>query len=246
MLDRNIQSDLKEGLEPEDAIVSMAAQEKADKLNFFDQDNHKFGRVVLASGFGRRAAREPAAEWKRRLDWAVVEVDPARQGANMIPSFDIWKDKYGDHDLCPPRNICGTLLKSEPGSLKDIKPNETVWKVGSTTGPTAGVLSPNFRPVSTLLDDEYMGDHTSVESVVIGHPQAGTTGDGVFALPGDSGGIVFNKEGAAVGLVFTGQRPSFSKQGVSYVTPLDDVFDDMMTMTQSSSSQILEITLARN
>ncbi|KAI8654862.1 hypothetical protein NCS57_01233300 [Fusarium keratoplasticum] len=245
-LDQDIRFELQAGTDPEDAAVRTATQEKADKLNFFDQDNHKLGRVVLASGFGRRAVREPATEGKRRLDWAVIEVDAARQGANMIPSFDTWKAKYQDYNLCPPRNICGTLLKPEPGSLKDIKPDETIWKVASTTGPTAGVLSPDFKPISTLLDDEYMGDHSSVESVVIGHPQASTTGDGVFALPGDSGGIAFNKEGVAVGLVFTGQRPKQSKQGLSYVTPLDDAFDDMMTMTQSSPSQILEITLAQN
>ncbi|UPL02671.1 hypothetical protein LCI18_013605 [Fusarium solani-melongenae] len=245
-LDQAIRFELQAGTDPEDAAVRIATQEKADKLNFFDQDNHKLGRVVLASGFGRRAVREPATEGKRRLDWAVIEVDAARQGANMIPSFDTWKAKYQDYNLCPPRNICGTLLKPEPGSLKDIKPDETIWKVASTTGPTVGVLSPDFKPIiSALLDDEYMGDHSSVESVVIGHPQASTTGDGVFSLPGDSGGIAFNKEGIAVGLVFTGQRPKQSKQGLSYVTPLDEVFDDMMAMAQSSPSQILEITLAQ-
>ncbi|KAI8717651.1 hypothetical protein NCS52_00841600 [Fusarium sp. LHS14.1] len=245
-LDRNIQFELQAGADPGDAAVKTATQEKTDKLDFFNQDNHKFGRVVLASGFGRRAVREPATEGKRRLDWAVVEVDAARQGANMIPSFDIWKAKYDDHELCPPRNICGTLLKPEPGSLKNIEQGETIWKVASTTGPTAGVLEPVLKPITTLVDDEYMGDHKSVESVVIGLPRGDITRNGAFALPGDSGGIAFNKEGVAVGLVFTGQQPKQSKQGISYVTPLDDVFDDMMTMTQSSPSQILEITLAQN
>ncbi|KAK0705449.1 hypothetical protein B0H67DRAFT_499264, partial [Lasiosphaeris hirsuta] len=60
-----------------------------------------------------------------------------------------------------------------------------------------------------------------------------------FATHGDSGSVVWDKEGRVVGLLFTGQAPQGSAAStLAYVTPIHDVLEDIMKFSQGAIKEI--------
>lgn len=62
-----------------------------------------------------------------------------------------------------------------------------------------------------------------------------TNPDGVFVEPGDSGAFVFSAAGGVVGL-FWGARDR--NYGTGYVTPIDDILDDIKLLTNAQEVEI--------
>lgn len=111
--------------------------------------------------------------------------------------------------------------------MKDVSPGFLGWKVGNRTKITAGAY--NQYKVTTGLSgmDKYM-KYQSDEHVFIGAPARTET---PFSNPGDSGSVVYDKDGKVVGLLFRGQIPNQASAGYTFVTPISDVFDDIKLMT---------------
>ncbi|KAK3364745.1 hypothetical protein B0T24DRAFT_638557 [Lasiosphaeria ovina] len=220
-----------------------------DTIAFFDNGRHVLGTVFCASGYKRRTANNG------RLDWALVKpLDEARIGENKLPTIGPWAEKYNhrDFDLLPNSTTFGGLLQEPTDGLRGLAHGELVYKVGTTTRMTVGKFShmksdvkiAEDRHVSLGAEDRHVSPRVSEE---FGFIQVGTIGKNYvgcreFATYGDSGSVVWDKEGRIVGLLFTGQTPQgTSSQTLSYITPIHDVFEDIMKF---SNGEIKEIRLA--
>lgn len=64
-----------------------------------------------------------------------------------------------------------------------------------------------------------------------------------LASKGDWGSVVFNGDGAAVGLLCRGHTAQQAKGSYAYVTPIEDVFEDIKAF---SSKQITDIRITED
>ncbi|EEU44453.1 uncharacterized protein NECHADRAFT_85007 [Fusarium vanettenii 77-13-4] len=132
----------------------------------------------------------------------------------------------------------GALLRPPHPSrlLKDMALGTSVWKVGATSGPSHGVYS-EYKVKCTLKDDAHVTaikvdgrtvtvSKYSEQFVIIGNNRPGEV-EGRFCGPGDSGAVVFNAQGEAVGFLFSGQTPDQTRAGYGLVTPIEEVFADI-------------------
>ncbi|KAI8714662.1 hypothetical protein NCS52_01186600 [Fusarium sp. LHS14.1] len=217
--------------------------EKASKISFFDNQRYKYGKVRMASGFGRGTS-----DRNRRLDWAVIDVYPSRVGENRLPTFEAWESAFGGLNT-PNLDTFGALLQPPHPSrlLKDMALGASVWKVGATSGPSHGVYS-EYKVKRTLKDDAHVTairidgrtvtvSKYSEQFVIIGHNRPGEV-EGRFCGPGDSGAVVFNARGEAVGLLFSGQMPDLSRVGYGLVTPIEEVFADIKACAKDQTEDI--------
>ncbi|KAK4155595.1 hypothetical protein C8A00DRAFT_31542 [Chaetomidium leptoderma] len=209
-----------------------------DKIAFFDQDRHLFGKVWAGSGYTRRT------KTNGRLDWALIEpISQDRvkggqgqgQGINVLPDRDEWKSTQLLPRYMPYSPTFGTPLKPPPDgkrNLDQLGKDDLGYKIGTSTGATVGV----FNSVQTdckIGDEKYMGlkNPYSTEYTFIGH--AHHSPDGRFGDFGDSGAVVFDEEGRALGLLFTGQSPNqCPPYGINFVIPIEDVFEDIKAFSK--------------
>ncbi|KAF5012975.1 hypothetical protein FDECE_982 [Fusarium decemcellulare] len=204
-------------------------EKKARKISFFDEKRHIFATVRLGSGMLRRTSGGG------RLDWAVLEVEPSRVGQNLLPLWEEWIASF-DPARIPDDDTLGALLKAPSESLKNMANGTRVWKLGAG-GLTSGTVG-RYLTKCKIREDNYLGGHLeySNEYTVFGGWR------GAFAGPGDSGSVVFNARGEAVGLVSSGQRPGAgAPSGFSFVTPIEDVLEDIKA---SSEGLIEDIRIA--
>ncbi|KAH6982337.1 hypothetical protein BKA56DRAFT_550287 [Ilyonectria sp. MPI-CAGE-AT-0026] len=206
-------------------------EHRANKIAFFNGDHHIFGHLFAASGFRRRSARN-----NHRMDWALLDVHSIRQGKNLLPKREVWLKKtiFPDDARFPRPETSGSLLKDQESSLKNLPGGSSVFKVGTTTKATIGAYS-EYKTVCKLSDDNHMKVGVSEEFTFIGQPVF----DDIFIRPGDSGSVVFDKNGCVLGLAFMGWRPQQSRGGYGYVTPIEDIFADI-----KSGGTITDIRIA--
>jgi hypothetical protein len=114
-------------------------------------------------------------------------------------------------------------VKKLNGKTQEPMLDTKVWKAGRTTGLTEGV-------VDIIELDQFLVDYSSGNSrkvlrfdrqiVVSG------TGAGAFSKPGDSGSLVYDDEGTAIGLLFAGSPyGGRNGRGVTYCNPIATVLD---------------------
>ena len=218
-----------------------AEQDELDHmLDFFDKGKNEFGTVYGASGFGRRTPNNG------RLDWALIlPLDQGRVGMNKLPSLEDWHGKYpGSYAISryPRVETFGAMLGQPPPSgLRGLGHEENIYKVGATTRLTVGQFSKTVSSLK-LRDDEHGGGGFSQEYAVVGALVANTSGDARVADMGDSGSVVWDKEGRPVDLLFRGQKPQQTDKGVvAYVTLIEDVLADIKDF---SGGRIHEIRVA--
>jgi len=60
--------------------------------------------------------------------------------------------------------------------------------------------------------------------------------DRPFSEPSDSGTFVFAEDGDVIGLLWGGAE----RRNISYVTPIEDIFDDIKRVTGAMEVRILE------
>ncbi|KAK3362336.1 hypothetical protein B0T25DRAFT_467549 [Lasiosphaeria hispida] len=214
------------------------AQKELDKMAaFFDNGEHLLGTVFCASGYRRRTANNG------RLDWALVlPLDEARIGENKLPPFKMWGDKYnffsGD-DLPSQVTFGGSLKQPTAAGLRGLSQQEPVFKVGATTVATMGKFSTMKSDVNIAEDRHLVAGLSEEFSYVQGGNLVEGPGDASFATKGDSGSVVWDKEGRAVGLLFTGQVPQGAeKETLVYVTPIHNVFEDIKRFSGGGIKEI--------
>lgn len=94
-----------------------------------------------------------------------------------------------------------------------------------------------------VAEDRYLklGDSEEFASLQ-GGKLTGYAEHRAFATKGDSGSVVWDEQGRAVGLLFRGRVVQQTDRIVAYITPINDVFEDIMKFSQGS---IKEIRIAR-
>jgi hypothetical protein len=200
---------------------------------FFDQGNPIFGTIYCASGYRRRTANNG------RLDWALIRpIDPGRVGKNTLPTEQDWTNK-GVYVNVPKLRVMGKSLQQPPmNGLLSTQSGQDVFKVGASTGPTAGELLKVKSHVSVQHDrhvNNEMGGETyySNEFMFIGNPRSA-----YLAYHGDSGSVAFDEEGRAVGLVFRGLMAQQAANSYTFITPIEDVFADIRAFSKGGITDI--------
>jgi hypothetical protein len=61
--------------------------EKLRQVAFFDQNKQILGKLIASSGFRRSVER-------RKMDWALIELDQSRPWSNTLLDLDAWKKNY--------------------------------------------------------------------------------------------------------------------------------------------------------
>ncbi|KAH6958241.1 hypothetical protein DER45DRAFT_214387 [Fusarium avenaceum] len=214
--------------------IQTAKVEKQKKLEFFNNGKQTLGRVYAASGFMRRTADN------MRLDWALIDIDEHRQGFNRLPAEEVWKEHFQDPTAHPYRTF-GITLQDQSSFISPNNPGASVWKVGTVTGPTTAKFNKK-KQACRMSEDSYlqnsMKNYPSTEYIF--QPHYG----GKFCAHGDSGSIVFDKNGGVVGLFFRGHKINKSfDDGWGMITPIEHVFEDIKKF---SNGAITAIRVARD
>lgn len=223
--------DLANGLPGE---LSRKYQAELDQMvGFFDQGRHMLGSVYCASGFTRRTANKGVLDWALVLPFGV-----ARIGNNRLPSLESWVEKYPTevHQYPVPETSENSLRQPPQAGLRGFKHGQKAYKVGASTGLTIGEFN-RLKSGVTLADRKHV-TRKSDEFAFLASAET-EEGDDRFSAVGDSGSVVWNKQGQAVGLLFSGQKPQQTERGtITYVTPIEDVFEDIKAFSKGAITDI--------
>ncbi|KAM7189986.1 hypothetical protein V8F20_009920 [Naviculisporaceae sp. PSN 640] len=220
---------------------AVTEQELARLVEFFENGKHELGTVYCASGYNRRLNNH-------LLDWALIMPfsQEERVGKNKLPSFTSWRKehcspneypKIWSYDSYTPD---GVLKDPPPTSGSDnilehhLKQGELVYMVGATTGPSIGVLNKMPAYVKTS-EVKHISSDTSTEYTVV---RGWVAKSRPFAKYGDSGSVVWDKDGRLLGLVSRGQKVLHSCEIICYVTPIDVVFRDIKDLSNGEITDI--------
>lgn len=216
----------------------MTVQKRLDeKKDFFDDDKHILGPVFAASGFRRRSASG------HRMDWALVDVVPNRQGINGLPTRKM--DEWRKNGVLPKHRPANAQWDSpqlhQPGSsLKSMKDGTRVWKLGAKSGPTFGTYSGfkaahgGLKGLSIYTDSSGTLEHSFVPIDTSG------SGGSVLTVPGDSGSIAYDSVGCAVGMILSGIPPKRTRGAFTLVTPIEDAFEDIKKFTGAVAIRVAQ------
>ena len=196
------------------------------KAEFFENHSSDVHRVLFCSG--NRVGRD-----RNALDWAVLGIG-ARNGQNTLlpgvlppgpPGF--LNCRCGNGPSC--FQVNGVKLKGpSPGlTIRSMEQGTQLWKGGSSTGITQG----KFSRYRSLCRAE---GRMSLEWPIFGGAicSVGGSPDKSFADAGDGGAAVFDSEGRVVGLLTRGQKAWRDAKGYAFVTPIEDVFKDIIDSTE--------------
>ncbi|KAF5691810.1 hypothetical protein FDENT_3177 [Fusarium denticulatum] len=217
-----------------DAEKKDLVEEKVAKLAHFNKGLHTIGKLYAASGFKERTNDQG------RLDWALVNINKSRVGSNQLPGKETWK-KWGAH---APRLTYDKPLGQQTMSISCKPPagmSRTLrgWKLGATTGATAGEFH-EIRFQVDLVDDRHLGVQTSTEIAF----QSADTSISPFSSRGDSGSVVYDEIGGIVGLLFRGQVLNTAVNPLLYITPIEHVFSSIKQAHRKD--EIEDIRVAEN
>ncbi|WXC67436.1 hypothetical protein SNK03_013229 [Fusarium graminearum] len=215
-----------------------ARSQGQQKDAFFNDGKHVLGTLFAASGYKRRASH---GSFKMRLDWALINVHGNRQGPNILPSGEAWERKYPGRHLAQPTRTFDESLQRQSNPFGPGF-NSLVFKVGGTTGLTIGKYH-RTKSSCTMAEDAHVKrfmakDYESTEYVV--QPVLmDSDGQLKFCAHGDSGSVVFDRDGGVLGLFFRGSKPRNSADaGYGLVTPIELVFKDIIAFSKGGITEI--------
>ncbi|KFY30485.1 hypothetical protein V494_08146 [Pseudogymnoascus sp. VKM F-4513 (FW-928)] len=162
------------------------------------------GHVTFASG-------NRLLDHHRRMDWALVELDPTLPVQNLLPMEDQFTEEcFKD---CPDYIVQEGEIVSGINSV--IKKNTWHGKVGQTTDCTAGEF--NMIPRDIAWPDGSFSEEYELKSI---YYNEGFT-------RGDSGSLVFNIDKEWVGMLFAAD----GGRGCGFVTPACELLRDIEETT---------------
>ncbi|VUC25747.1 unnamed protein product [Clonostachys rosea] len=193
----------------------------------FDQQANILGHVWAASGYDHRSSNEPVTF----LDWALIEVVPNRQGKNVLPDDSIWKASLAPRSCRPDyKGMDHLKMYRDDTTLSTLKDGTRVFKYGATTGPTIGLYSglKTRNGIPMVNGNPSRKDRVQITKSTEAHVVQ-RNGNHQFSAPGDSGAMVYDQEGHALGLVFSKLCPSVDQKGdyLTWVIPIDQIFEDI-------------------
>lgn len=148
-------------------------------------------------------AHDRVAEYARgildaRMDAAVAYLDPIVKGENRLPD--------------------GTVLKHAPGPLPT---GELVFKWGAASGKTMGWLGAAVNADVPHAKFSHDPIHFRNQLQIAPRIDAKTRQPKAFQIPGDSGSILYDRNGRILGLLHGGALGGFG----ALATPIDRVFE---------------------
>lgn len=167
------------------------------------------GKVIAFSGLRKNASC-------RRMDWALFDT-PETHTRNKPPPQYAFND-----DVQYPIGLSSFYTLTEDSYVRNIgvmKPESWVAKRGRTSRVTSGTVNSMKRFVHWKQHETFCSEE--IEVIGLGKD---------FAMGGDSGSIVTNVSGELVGLLI-GKDSSSTEWGVGYVTPIDDIQQDVKQRT---------------
>ncbi|KAF5568041.1 dihydrolipoyl dehydrogenase [Fusarium phyllophilum] len=216
--------------------IAALRDERKQKTDFFGANKQALGRLYAASRFRRRLVG-------RRMDWALIEFDRPWHG--RLPEREEWKSHLSRVSEMPYMTF-GMKLEEQTRSIEALSGlawssrTFSVYKIGTSSGPTAGSLLCTNNLV-TIKDDQYMNPSPTEEMAF--EPKRYTyASERGFCASGDSGSVVFDELGGIVGLMIGGHRNNNSyNHGYGYVTPIEYVFKDIKDLLKG---HVLDIRIA--
>ncbi|KAI2620518.1 hypothetical protein GGR54DRAFT_647413 [Hypoxylon sp. NC1633] len=206
------------------ASIDKVKKAEAFERDFFDTGKHLLGIPWMTSSSGR-LGRDRVTRAAARLDWALIEVDQARIGTNMIPSSN-WQPSTNTMrvDYTLGQKLSGIASEQKLADL--IEKRAPVWKWGACSGGTTGTLmAESFVKMFRQWETPPRGAESSTELAILGDEVA-------FGSPGDSGSFVCSGE-TLIGLFWGSNRKPGSIQTIGYFTAIADVFDDIKDIAAS-------------
>lgn len=115
-----------------------AQPELDQKLGFFDEGHQMLAHVWASSGYPRRTHNAG------RLDWALIQINPDRQGTNPLSPAEEWESKFVDLPESLPQNFPNprtfTRMLGPQGDITlkmtSAHSSSRVFKVGMGVGLT--------------------------------------------------------------------------------------------------------------
>ncbi|KAF4445224.1 hypothetical protein FACUT_91 [Fusarium acutatum] len=222
---------IRESIREFKADIAIMKAEKKAKESFIENDKQILGNLLASSGFRRQVGR-------RRMDWALIELNKSRPWSNALPGTRVWQSKYRRTAAFP--YALGTQIQPENESRSVENPWELgpIFKVGCSTGATTGEYHWEKQTV-TMDHDQHLGsDRLVTKELVFGSRK--DIDQGIKLCDhGDSGSVLFDKDGGVVALLFRGHKHLDSyDDGFGYVTPIEHVFDDIKDFTDIRNIRI--------
>ena len=195
-----------------------------EKLRTLQGCQRPIGKVIASSGFCAREFEEHNIKVKRKIDWAIVEVDDKSRFSHVKAPATMRISSAKD-DL-PHDGPYDPPLPSEPTSETAwLELGEWVFMRGRTSGYKTGTV--NFIAMENSVTQVDVGPHQ--EMIVI------STRPGLqFSDAGDSGSFIFNRKGQVVAMQVS-QRFPIVQNGAHYtgVTPIRSLFTDILQQTKA-------------
>ena len=189
-----------------DELIADHEGSRAQKVQFFDEERHKYGQLWMCSGLKQRTKNNG------RLDIALINVKSTRMGDNTVPDVSAWPVGLA------PNKACSKLLHGLKSCKEGVNLG-TVFKVGSATRTTSGQFSGIKSDVRMEWDKRLEIKNYSTEYCFITETAV------PFASHGDSGSFLFGDLGSWVGAVFGGATKVGVREVLNYVTDAQDILD---------------------
>ncbi|ENH75893.1 hypothetical protein FOC1_g10003034 [Fusarium oxysporum f. sp. cubense race 1] len=135
----------------------------------------------------------------------------------------------------------GFALHTQPDGETVLAPppeGSDLWKMGCTTGATTGEHHWEKQRV-TMDHDQHLGNARLVTTELVFGPRYDVDLSIKLCAHGDSGSVLFDKDGGIVALLFRGHKHNDSyDDGYGYVTPIEHVFNDIKDFTDITNIRI--------
>lgn len=188
--------------------MSIADHERrrAQKVQFFDEERHKYGQLWMSSGLKQRTKNND------RLDIALIDVKSTRMGDKTVPDVSAWPVGQA------PTAACGQMLDDLASCKVGVKLGP-VYKVGSATGTTSGIFSAIKSDVRMEWDRRLNIESHSTEYCFVTRMAV------LFTSHGDSASFLLEAFGSWVGAVFGGSTKVGVRELLNYVMDAQDILD---------------------
>ncbi|KAM7196568.1 hypothetical protein V8F33_006067 [Rhypophila sp. PSN 637] len=223
-------------------IKPMCQKMKTVSEEFVAGGKHILGELYLGSGFSSRTRTNG------RLDFALVlpsnDAEMQRIGPNKLKSagknrqsvvhdnltFNVLFSKYEFH-LQTWSAADGLPLSDQPEgkSIHNMVAGDPLFKMGASSAETIGHLTGGIKSTIRIAEDAYLeGQRFSSEYTIIGLKQLPRYHNiAPFGLNGYNGPVVWDRKGCLLGLLFASIRPQCTNDGLSFVTLIEDVFEEI-------------------
>ena len=192
------------------ARISGSLATHRQRIRAIDERRNKLGLGMVYAGSGIRRKSS-----QQIVDWALIEVDPAR-----VPAENELPDSI--HNI--------QIQSTQMNRIGSLALHERVFKIGRRSNQTMGFVNP-VRTTELKTYENCNG--TIIYKVgdswtVMQKDQEGKMkGCDFFSRKGDSGSAVFSQDGQFVGLLHAGTV----ERDISYITAAEDLVEDIKQVT---------------